>query len=244
MRVHSFDMDPARVAAVAAHPYCVGVWAYPHHARLLPGAHPLPPLFTAVGDLPDPAPRRDLVLSVSAGLPKKDWPTLVEAFARLAEGGAECRVVVGVTYAHEDVPEEVRARFAARGARVPVHADLPRPEVFGLLARTAALVYTLEPGRLFGMPMSVVEGLCAGASVVLPERPEARDHAGPGFRGYRGADDIVAHAHRALAGGPAVGAERRANRRYGRQRFCDPGLAARFHDELVAAVERWRATRP
>ncbi len=49
VRVHSFDFDPATVERVRAHPLCVGIWAYPHHARLIEGAHELVPLLSETG---------------------------------------------------------------------------------------------------------------------------------------------------------------------------------------------------
>ena len=84
--------------------------------------------------------------------------------------------------------------------------------------------------------MSVAEALCAGCSVVLPDRPECREYAGPHFRGYRTPEDIARHAREVLAGGPAIEAERRANAEYGRARFCAPELGDRFYGELRGSV--------
>src|SRR5205814_201328 len=111
--------------------------------------------------------------------------------------------------------------------------NLDRAAVFALLARTSALIYTLAPEvPVFGMPMSVIEAMTAGAAVILPDRPEARAFAGPGFRGYRSAADIAAQVRAVLAGGPAIEAERAANQRFARENFCDPRAASRFHAEL------------
>jgi len=241
VRAHSFDYDPPGAARLVRHPNCIGVWAFPNHATAIPGAFALPTLFTSVDEMPEPAPVRDLILSVSAGLPKKDWDLLLEAFCGLE--GTERRIVLAHTKDFERLPEDV-ARRVARCADPPlVQVDLPRPEVFALLARAAALVYTLDPGQTFGMPMSVVEGLCAGATVILPDRPEAREFAGPHGRFYRTADDIVRHAREALAGGPAVEMEREGNREHGLRSFCDPSLGKRFFAELTEGLDRWRWTR-
>jgi hypothetical protein len=241
VRAHSFDYDPAGAARLVGHPNCVGVWAFPDHAAAIPGAFTLPPLFTSVDQMPEPATHRDLVMSVSAGLPKKDWDLLLEAFCGLE--GTERRIVLAHTKGFEHLPEDVARRAAGCADPPLVRADLPRREVFVLLAGAAALVYTLDPGQTFGMPMSVVEGLCAGASVILPDRPEAREFAGPHGRFYRTADDIVRHAREALAGGPAVEAEREGNREHGLRSFCDPSLGKRFFAELAEALDRWRWTR-
>jgi hypothetical protein len=76
------------------------------------------------------------------------------------------------------------------------------------------------------MPMSVVEGLCCGASVIVPDTPEARELA-PHACGYRTVQDIAAHVREVLAGGAAINAERRDNIVYGREHFADRALFSR-----------------
>jgi glycosyltransferase involved in cell wall biosynthesis len=239
VRAHSFDRYPDLAERLAAHPLCLGVWTYPRSPFAEMGTHTLVPIFSSVDRLPEPAPERDVIASMSAGLPKKDWPLLFEAFGRLS--GHDRRVVVGVTVGHEEVPGELAALAAACPDPPRVQLNLVREETHALLMRTSVLVYTLRPEVGFAMPMSVVEALCAGCCVVLPDRPECREFAGPGFRGYRTADDIVRHVLEVRAGGPAIDAEREANRAWGRERFCDPELGRRFHAELLAAMDDMRA---
>jgi len=117
-----------------------------------------------------------------------------------------------------------------------IQANLTRDAVFELLARTSVLVYTLRPAHAFGCPMSVVEGMTAGACVVAPERAEVRATFGPDIRGYRNADDIVTHVRQVLAGGPAIDAERARLRDFALTHFGDPELGKRFYEELVDAV--------
>jgi len=241
VRVHSFDFLPARLLALQAHPLCLGIWAYPHHVEQVPGAHALVPLFTSVDQLPAPAPQRDLLVSISAGLPKKRWEFLVDAFARLT--GVERRIVVAVTNGHENVPSDLARWLGDAQADVLLQVNLDRAEVFRLLSRTAALVYTLSPEQPFGMPMSVIEALCSGASVVVPDRPEARALAGPGFRGYRDVDELVNQVREVLAGGPTIEAQRRAGQEFARAHFCGPAGGRRFFQELSAALHRWRQAK-
>jgi glycosyltransferase involved in cell wall biosynthesis len=241
VRVHSFDFDTATVARVQAHPLCVGIWAYPHHARLIPGARDLVPLLTDLDVFPEPAAARTIVLSASAGLPKKDWPTLVGAFAALSHAGADCRIVVGRTHLHEDEPEVVRALIRESGAAVMLSVDVPHDQVIGLLGRTAAVVYSKRGPGPMGMPRSIVEGMYAGASVIMPDRPESSSTGGPHCRRYGRQEDIVQHVTEILAGGPAVEAERRANREFVDRHFVDPALGAAFTSQLYEAVARWRA---
>jgi glycosyltransferase involved in cell wall biosynthesis len=236
-RIHSFDADPAVVAEVMADPNCVGVWAYPHIAERIPGALALPALFTAHAQLPPPSAERDLVLSVSAGLPKKDWDLLLDAFARL--DGVPRRIVIATTAEYEDLPTKLVLKLQEHRDPPLLQVNLTRDQVFSLLARAAVLVYTLDPGQPFGNPNSIVEALCSGACVVAPDRPEARQMIGSGFRGYRSPDDIVTHVREVLAGGSEIEAERERNVAHGRAQFTDAALAKRFHAELSDALAGW-----
>ncbi len=241
LRVHSFDFDPDVVAQVRDHPLCLGVWAYPHHARRVDGVRPLVSLLTERHAFPDPSEERSIVLSASAALPKKDWATLVGAFAELARNGADCRIVVGLTDRHEDEPEVIRNLIAQAKAPIMLSVDVPHDQVIAMLARTAAVVYTKRPGGEFGMPRSIIEGMYAGASVIMPDRPEAVLTGGPDCRTYRRPEDIVRHVTEILEGGPAVEAERRANRRFAEVHFADPDLAAAFAAEFRKAWAVWQA---
>jgi glycosyltransferase involved in cell wall biosynthesis len=235
VRLHGFDLDGELVARLQAHPLCIGVWTYPSAGFDAIGDHALSTTFDPSA-LPAAAAKRDLVLSVSAGLPKKDFPLLVSAFAAIR--GGERRIALGTTKGFNHVPGDVTGLCEEHADPPLVQVNLERAQVFDLLARTAVLVYTLLPEIQFGMPMSVVEALCAGCSVVVPDRPECVSYAGPGARTYRTEADIVRHCEEALAGGPAVEAERARNLAYGRERFGDPEIGRRFHAELTAALAR------
>lgn len=235
-RVHSFDADPALIAEITADPNCVGVWAYPRVAEQVPGVYALPSLFTAHTKLPPPSAERDLVLSVSAGLPKKDWDVLLGAFAQLR--GVERRIVVGTSAEYEDLPTKLVLKLQELRDPPLLQVNLTRDQVFSMLARAAVLVYTLDPDRPFGNPNSIIEALCSGACVVAPDRPEAREMIGSGFRGYLSSDDIVAHVREVLAGGPDIEAERERNMAHGRVQFADAALAKRFYAELSDALGR------
>jgi glycosyltransferase involved in cell wall biosynthesis len=241
VRVHSFDFDMETVERIRSHPLCVGMWAYPHHARFIDGAHELVPILSERESFPAPAAERSIILSASAGLPKKDWPTLVGAFAELARAGVDCRIVVGRTQSHEDEPDLIRRFILEARAPVMLSVDVPHDQVIDLLGRTAAVVYSKVPGGPFGMPRSIIEGMYAGTSVIMPDRPEASFTGGPQVRTYRRSADIVRHATEILRGGPVVDAERRANRRFVEDRFADPALGAAFLAQLQKALLGWRA---
>ena len=237
VRGHSFDFDPERTSRLLAHPLCLGVWLYPHHVHGIPGASSLPSMFSSFDRMPQPpSSREDLVMSAYAGLPKREWPLLLAALGRVPR--AERRVMIAVTNEYERFPEELRAMLARMEDPPRLEVNVPRQEVLALASRAAAIVYTLDPREPFGNPMSVVEGLCGGASVIVPDRPEAREMAGPAARFYSTEDDIVRHLREVLAGGPAVDAERSENRRHGIERFCDDTHPKRLLAEIEAALHR------
>jgi glycosyltransferase involved in cell wall biosynthesis len=240
-RVHSFDFDPEVIERVRAHPLCVGTWAYPHHARQIVGANGLVALLTTGESFPEANPERSIVLSASAGLPKKDWPTLVGAFAELAKKGVDCRIVVGITDQFEEEPALIRELIRETGASIMLSVDVPHDQVIALLAHTAAVVYTKHPGGPFGMPRSIIEGMYAGTSVIVPDNPEAALVAGPNRRMYAQSEDIVRHVIEILAGGHEVEAEREFNHRFATDHFADPVLATSFATELTRAVAQWRS---
>jgi len=244
LRVHSFDFDLDAIARVRAHPLCIGTWAYPHHARRIEGAHDLVPLLTSASEFPAPTAERPIVLTACAGVPKKDWPTLVAAFAELARKGVDCRIVVGITDQYEREPDRVRQLIQDSGAPVKLSMDVPHDQVVALLARTAVVVYTKQAGVPFGMPRSIVEGMYTGTSVILPAEPEAVLVAGPNCRTYAHPRDIVRHVTEILAGGPHIEAERQFNRQFAQSKFADPALAALFASQLARALAQWRSADP
>ncbi len=244
LRVHSFDFSLEDIEQVRAHPLCIGIWAYPHHAEIIGDCLELVPLLTTGSAFPEPASERTIVLAACACLPKKDWPTLVKAFAELSEKGVDCRIVAGVTAEFEDEPKVIRQLIYESGEQVMLSVDVPHDQMIQLLARTAVVVYTSRFDVPFGMPRSIVEGMFAGTSVILPDRPEARCVAGPDCRTYVNAEDIVGHALEILAGGPEIETERAFNRTFAERHFADPALAERFTAEVVRSLIELRARRP
>lgn len=241
LRLHSVEFNVADVLRVKNHPCCVGIWAFPHHAALIPGAHILSPIFMTHDAIPVLDSERSLVASVSAGLPKKDWPLLLDAMNQLAE--FERVIVMARTNGFEDLPDQVTRLASALPNPVEVKVNLPRQEVFGLLSCTAAMLYTAVPEVTLGMPMSLIEAMRAGACVITPDAPEMRALCGRGFRPYRDAADIVTHVREIMAGGEPIVQERKANREWAIAQFCDPACGRIFHDELSAALVAWRVHR-
>ena len=236
VRAHGFDWDAGDLRRLAGHPLCVGVWDYASSPIAdVPGLHHMGQFCgAALHDWPAPAEQRDLVLCASAGLPKKDWPLLVESMALLE--GTDRRLCLAVTGGFED--EFTKLLGLLRELRDPplVQLNITRTEIGVLLARSAVAIYTLVPEARFSEPMSVVDALSMGTSVVVPDRPEALAFAGPHARTYRTAGDIAGHVREALAGGPEIEHERAANLALGRGRFCDPDYGRRFLTQMRAGL--------
>jgi hypothetical protein len=236
VRAHGFDWDAGDLRRLAAHPLCVGVWDYASSPiEDVPGLHRMGQFCgAALHDWPAPGQQRDLVLCASAGLPKKDWPLLVEAMALLE--GTDRRLCLAVTGGFEDEYAKLLALTHELSDPPLVQVNITRREIGALLARTAVAIYTLVPEARFSEPMSVVDALAMGASVVVPDRPEALAFAGPYARGYRDAGQLAGHVREVLAGGAGIEREWAANLQFGRERFCDAEYGSRFLAQLRAGL--------
>jgi glycosyltransferase involved in cell wall biosynthesis len=239
VRVHSFDWDVDTVEKLRDHPLCIGLWAYPHLARRVPGLHPLAAYFGAHLQLPPPADRRDLLLYVSAALPKRPFDLVLDVMETLADT-LRCGIVLGRSNGYEAVADEVATQAA--GLRRPpfVEIDVPRSRVFELLSQTSVLLHVARDDAVIGMPMSIIEAMRSGACIVHPDRPELREVVGPGYRGYHDARDIVRHVDEVVKGGSAIDEEREQNTTWALEQYCDPAFGRRFHAELSGALEAWR----
>ena len=221
------------------HPLCAGVIAHPHHLADLPeGVVPLLPTVGPGTAIPESPAHRRSVISVSAGLPKKDFDTLIEAMAQLSDLGAT--IITARSNGLEYVPEEVERQAREREPAIEVRVNVPREEAIAAIAGASVLVYTLEPEEaVMGFPMSIVEAMLCGTIVIAPDRPEAHAVVGPELRTYRTVEDIVRHAREVAEGGPGVEAEREALRRRA-QRHRDPAELRRLYDTLSEALVAWK----
>jgi glycosyltransferase involved in cell wall biosynthesis len=240
-RVHSFDADPQLVRRIMDHPLCIGVIASPHQAGMLPSG--VTPLLPSVGPwtvIPESANRRDRVLSVSAGLPKKDFRFLVQSMAELPE--FDRMIIVGRSNGLEDVPATVEQVVAELDPSIRVCINIPRPEVLSLMAESSALLYTLARGARMGSPMSVVEAMLCGTIPVLPDRDESRAMVGDGARTYADRAELTAHVRAIARGGDDIDEERRKLIRNA-QRYRDPDVLGGLHKTLQNLLSQWRAQR-
>jgi glycosyltransferase involved in cell wall biosynthesis len=239
VRVHSFDIDREAVDRLLSHPLCAGVIAHPHNRADLPaGVVGLLPVMDTDLAIPDRPSVRSGLLSVSAGLPKKNFDLLIEAMGQVADLGAT--IVLAKTNSYEWLPPEVMAKAAERDPRIRVRVSVQRPDVLEEIARASALVYTLDETVPFiGYPMSIVEAMLCGTIVIGPDRPELHEIVGPELRTYRTAEDIAGHLREVESGGPDVDAAREALRRRA-QRHRDPVERQRLHDTLDDLLTAWK----
>jgi glycosyltransferase involved in cell wall biosynthesis len=240
-RVHSFDLDRERAQRLLDHPLCVAVFAHPHHLDHLPrGVIPLTPTVSRTTILPESGAERDLVLSVSAGLPKKNFPFLATVLASLGE--FERLVVVARTNGMEELPSEVERLMGDADPAIAVRVNLTRQQVLEAMARATVMIYTLDDGQPMGYPMSIVEAMLCGTIPIVPDRSEAREIVGPRARTYGEAVDIVRHVREIASSGSGIADERRELMRRA-QRHRDPAELVRLHNELRDGLTKWRFLR-
>jgi glycosyltransferase involved in cell wall biosynthesis len=237
-RLHTFDVNADMVAQLLAHPLCVAVYAHPHHIPLLPeGVLPMMPVVSPRTVIPSSPATRDLVLSVSAGLPKRDFPLVIEAMARLPEH--ERMIIIARTNGVLELPEQVQRLVAERDARIRVLVNASRRDSLAAMARASVMLYALRDDSLMGFPMCIVEAMLCGVIVIAPDRPEARDIVGEHLRTYRVVDDIVGHVRAVAMGGAAV-AQARAELQERARRHRDPAQLRFLYDSLRDELTAWK----
>jgi hypothetical protein len=225
--VHSFDMDHDRTQQLLDHPLCVAVFGYPHLLDALPpGVVPFIPTVGPGTHIPASSDTRTLILSASAGLPKKNFAFLAETMAALPE--FDRMIVLARTNGYEDLPADVQRLVTQADPSIAVGVNVPRAEVLEHMARASVLLYTLDPRAVLGYPMSIVEAMLCGTIPIMPDRPEARAIVGPAARTYREGGDIIRHVQEVAQGGPSIVAER--------QRLVDVAQRHRDPEELGASM--------
>jgi glycosyltransferase involved in cell wall biosynthesis len=173
-----------------------------------------------------PAPGEPLlVLSVGRLSPEKGLIGLVEAFAQLVRGGADCRLVlVG------GGPEEgaIRAAVAARGLEGRVELRGAQPEAAVLEAMARADVFAMS-SLMEGLPVVLMEALALELPVVAPAItgiPELVVDGETGLLYPRGVWAALAERLARLAADPALRARLGAAGRARVVRDFDAGAAA------------------
>ena len=170
VRTHSFDAGIGPDQLID--PWCIGTWNTPSRELTHPRQFRLPTLIVDPPVEVNTGHRTRSVLSVSAGLPKKDWPTLMEAMSKLPDTRME--VVVAQTNGFDWIPSFVVDCAADRGLSPDVRTNVCYDEVQSAMRSHGVLVYAIKPGEHLGQPRSIIEGALAGIPLVVPEHPAMR----------------------------------------------------------------------
>jgi len=239
LRTVFVDGDDPIVRGLIAHPLCVGVWSsWPLELPRL-GIHMLPPIFSAYDQLPEPSRSRELVVGVPARPTQESLRCLLDAFDLLGDEAPD-RVLACTTVPDAQLASKLARMVAGRRHPPDLLLDLPRETMLELLADAAAVVYVPGDAARFRPSMTVVEALCSGACVVVPDRPEFASFAGSHARRFRTAADVARHVQEICAGGPVIEAEHVANRAFAHERFAAPPVVQRFVEELLDGLDHVR----
>jgi glycosyltransferase involved in cell wall biosynthesis len=170
VRTHSFDGDIGPDQLID--PWCIGTWNTPSRDLTHPRQFRLPTLIVDPPTETHTGHRARSVLSVSAGLPKKGWPTLMDAMAKLH--AIDLEVIVAQTNGFEWIPTFVSDCAAERGLSPAVRTNVSYDEAQSAMRSAGVLVYAINPGEHLGQPRSIIEGAIAGIPLVVPDHPSMK----------------------------------------------------------------------
>lgn len=146
-------------------------------------------------------------MTVSAGLPKKGWPTLLDALTKLPDTALE--VIIGQTNGFEWIPRFVADCASERGLSPSMRTDVCFEEVQSEMRSAGVLVYASNPGEHLGQPRSIIEGAIAGIPLVVPNHPATCLLVGECAHCYdRGDADNLAAALRTALDSPLPASDR------------------------------------
>lgn len=177
--------------------------------------------------------RRPYVAFVGTLEPRKDVPTLVRAFDRLAGARPELTLVLAGARGWGAEAVEAAVAAAGNGARVRLLGFVAEDDMPALLRRAAAVAYpSLEEG--FGLP--VLEALACGAPVVTTSGTVMQEVAGgAAYLVPPGRVDTLAEAlEAAVSGGREVEERRRLGLEVAARHTWEASAAA--HVEVYRSV--------
>ncbi|HEY3485470.1 MAG TPA: glycosyltransferase, partial [Ilumatobacteraceae bacterium] len=241
VRTHSFDGGLG--AADLIDEWCVGVWTPPGIDLAHPSAHQLATLIVDPPDgVADDELRTGRLLSLSAALPKKGWPVLLDAVAMLPD--TDLDVYMALTDGFPDVPETVMTLARERGLAIDLRVDVPFDVAQDAVRRAGAIVYAIRGDQHIGQPRSVIEAALAGTPLVVPEHPMFTALLGRTCHTYRRDDprSLAAAIDDALHRPHPLGARRDLALRVAHG-HASQAVFADWADSLTDAFVDWRRVR-
>ena len=177
VRGHSFDFDPELVKKLCAHPQVKKLYLFPHLARSSsdPKVFSLSVAFDSTRFRPYADKDYSMVLRLGAGLETKS----LDDFFNVAKLCPNHRFIAGLATC-DDIGR-VAAALTARHPRslVNVFKDVSWEAAEALTRKAGVILHTHNPAsHPFGMPISIAEGLSAGATVLIRDSMAAREYAG------------------------------------------------------------------
>lgn len=236
IRLHSFDGGYR--AQDLINEWCVGIWTFPHFVEIHPRVTALDTLIVDPGPPGDDRRERRIV-SLSAGLPKKDFVTFVDAMTRRPELPFD--IVVATTNGFEALPTDVRKLIAEQGVNGTVIENLPFAAGQKALRDAGALVYSLAADQHIGQPRSVLEAAIARTPLVVPNHPAIVDLIGGcGHFFERGNPDSLAAAIDEALDRPRSLDERSALSQRVAARHAADDVFEAFANSITRAVVTWQ----
>ena len=237
VRTHSFDGDIGPDQLID--PWCIGTWNPPNRDLTHPRQFRLPTLIVDPPTETHTGHRARSVLSVSAGLPKKGWPTLMGAVAKLHD--TTLSVIVAQTNGFEWIPTFIGDCAAERGLSPAVRTNVCYDEVQSAMRADGVLVYAINPGEHLGQPRSIIEGAIAGIPLVVPEHPAMRLLIGDCAHFYdRGDADSLADALAVALDSPHPSPDRLALAQRIRSEHSSSAVFEAWAGSLTDAFLGWR----
>lgn len=148
-------------------------------------------------------PDAPYLLAVSTVHPHKNFPRLLEAYARVAEAGREEQLVISGLKgkAWETISEQIARRGLS--GRVHMLGWQPREVLIALFRHAQAFLF---PSTFEGFGMPVVEAMAAGLPLVCSRIPPLQETAGEvaWFFSPDSVEELVEQIHRVLRASPEV----------------------------------------
>ena len=239
VRVHSYDLELAKVAGFHADPQCLGVWVYPQHVAMVPGSHALNSLMHDAHLRPHPTGERSGVIFTSACLPKRDWDLVAGVLGNLRD--LQRTVILATCHGSETLVDTTVSMIGRADPRIQVRTDIPNSEVMRALSVASALFVVGASNHVFGNPRSVIEAWLSGAIPVMPDTPDAHAFAGDHARYYSDPSQAAQMIRDIEFSGDELMKERLANMDYALETFASPSALDRFASEVRSSFDCWES---